>query len=85
MPKTIFTGQHAVLVEVLREARSTAGLTQVELAHRLGKDQSIISLIESSQRRIDVVEFIEISRAFGVAPRDLFATLMDRIDQNAAE
>ncbi len=76
MPKTVFSHDHAHLVDVLVEARRNAGLTQVELARRLGKDQSFISIIEGRQRRVDVIEFCAISRALGVDPLILFAKIV---------
>jgi transcriptional regulator with XRE-family HTH domain len=72
MPKTIFTGAHVALVETLVEARRRAGLTQTELAQRVGKDQSFISLIERSQRRVDTLEFYALARALNVDPVALF-------------
>ncbi len=75
MPKTIFTGANQVVVEELRKARLEAGMTQRQLADRLHRDQSWISLIEGSQRRVDVVEFVEIARAVGVEPAALLAKI----------
>lgn len=63
MPKTIFSGANQAVVAVIRQARLDAGLTQAQLAARLGRDQSHVSLIEGSQRRLDVVEFIDLARA----------------------
>jgi uncharacterized protein len=37
--------------ELLRRARTSAGLTQVELASRLGMQQSVISAYESGHRQ----------------------------------
>ncbi|MGH1558011.1 helix-turn-helix domain-containing protein [Caulobacter segnis] len=58
MPKSIFTGDHQSLVEVLIAARKDAGLTQTDLASKIGKDQTFISIIERSQRRVDVLEVL---------------------------
>ena len=80
MPKTIFTGANQVVVEVLREARIAAGLTQAEVASRVGRDQSHISLIEGSQRRLDIVEFRDLARAMGRDPVNLFAEICARMD-----
>jgi ribosome-binding protein aMBF1 (putative translation factor) len=49
----------------LVEARNRAGLGQKDLADRLDCHQSLVARIESGQRRIDVVEFIVLSRALG--------------------
>jgi predicted nucleotidyltransferase/DNA-binding XRE family transcriptional regulator len=40
--------------ELLRQARTSAGLTQVELAQRLGIQQSVISAYESGRRQPSV-------------------------------
>jgi transcriptional regulator with XRE-family HTH domain len=81
MPKTVFTGANQAVVEVIRQARVGAGLTQAELAARIGRDQSHVSLIEGSQRRLDLVEFHQISRALGQDPVALFARIASRIDE----
>jgi transcriptional regulator with XRE-family HTH domain len=51
------------LLELLLAAREKAGLTQQQLADRLGKPQSFISKYEGGERRIDVIEFIAIADA----------------------
>ncbi len=40
----------------LRAARAAAGLTQVEVARRLGRSQAFVSKSESGDRRVDVIE-----------------------------
>ena len=80
MPKTIFTGANKVVVEAIKEARLQAGLTQAELAGRIGKDQSHISLIEGSQRRLDLVEFRELAKALGRDPVEFFAEISSKLD-----
>jgi transcriptional regulator with XRE-family HTH domain len=49
--------------------RRRAGLTQVQLARRVGENQSFISKCERGERRIDVVELRGFCRAFGVSLR----------------
>ena len=49
-----------------QRAQRTAGLTQQELATRLGKPQSFVAKYEAGERRIDVVEFIAICREISV-------------------
>lgn len=72
MPKTIFGGEHRHLVAVLIEARQASGLTQADLAARVGKDQSFVSIIERGQRRVDVLEFVALARAMDADPGKLF-------------
>jgi len=41
------------ILERLREARLAAGLTQTQVAERLGKPQSFVSKVELGERQID--------------------------------
>ena len=66
--KTVFSKINDDLVKFLREARTKAGLTQVEAAKKLGCRQTFISKIECGERRIDVVEFVVMMRAYGTDP-----------------
>ena len=79
MPKTIFGGDHRHLVEVLIQARQMSGLTQAQLADRVGKDQTFISIIERGQRRVDVLEFVALAKAMKADPVGLFADVLDRL------
>lgn len=81
MPKTIFGGDHRHLVAVLVEARRTSGLTQAELAARVGKDQSFVSIIERGQRRVDVLEFVALARAMDAEPTQLFERVTIRLSK----
>lgn len=82
MSKTVFEGDHRHLVDVLTRARAASKLTQTELAERLGKDQTFISIIERGQRRVDVLEFIALARAMDHDPVDLFRKVHDRVSRN---
>lgn len=79
MPKTIFSGEHRHLVDVLVRARKAVGLTQAELGRRIGKNQKFISLIEQSQRRVDVIEFFALAKALRVPPSKLFRQVAIRL------
>ena len=82
MPKTVFTGAHRRLVEILIATRKKAGLTQTELGERIGRDQSLISLIEGSQRRVDVLEFCELAQAMNVDPIDLLRKVLNAVAEH---
>lgn len=62
---------HRRIVALLIQARREAGLTQTDLAHRLGQRQSFVSRYEVGKRRLDVTEIIMICRAIGVDPIEL--------------
>jgi len=79
MPKTVFSGAHHNLVEVLIRARRKAGLTQTQLAELIGKDQKFISLIERGQRRVDVLEFYVIAKAMNLDPIRLYGELVRKL------
>ena len=66
MKKRIYIAQRGRLVSLLREMRIEAGLTQVDLAARIEKDQAYVSRYESGQRRLDVLEVREICQVIGV-------------------
>jgi transcriptional regulator with XRE-family HTH domain len=63
--KTLQSQTHRALIDLLIAKREAAGLTQAELANRLGEYQSFVARLESGQRRVDVVEFIEIAKVLG--------------------
>ena len=67
-----------IVGECLAAARERSGVTQRELAERLGKPQSFISAYETGQRRVDVLEFITIVEALGLQPGALFGEVMER-------
>lgn len=48
----------------LRQARRDAGLTQVEVARRLGRTQSFVTKAERGERRLDVVELRALARIY---------------------
>lgn len=63
MRKTLHTPDHARLVALPRQQRKRAGLTQQEVADRLGVPQSFVAKYEGGERRLDVLEFIAVARA----------------------
>lgn len=76
MPKSVFGGSHKHLVAVLKAARKKQGLTQAQLGLRVGKNQRFVSLIERSQRRVDVLEFYAIAKALGASPVKLYSEVV---------
>ena len=53
------------MIDLIVEQRQRAGLSQAQLADRLGRYQSVVSSIESGGRRVDVVELLDIAEAIG--------------------
>ncbi len=75
--KTLSSPLYRQFLVLMRDARDKAGLSQVELAARLGRPQSFVSKYESGERRLDVAEFIEICRAMEVSAPKLLKKLVD--------
>ena len=74
-PNPVFTVEYTVIREVIVEARKEAGINQRELALRIGKTPSHLSLVERGQRRIDVLELYYIAQHIGLD----FVTIARRI------
>ena len=66
MEKSQHSGRYRALVEALRQAREAAGLTQADVAARLGAYASFVSKVESGERRLDVVELADLCKAIGI-------------------
>ena len=65
MGRTLRSPGHLALMMALKQARLDAGLTQTKLAERLKRPQSFVAKYENGERRIDVVEFVQIVCAIG--------------------
>lgn len=59
---------YQLLLKLLKETRQEKAVAQTELAQRLGTTQAFISKVERGERRLDVVELVEIFEALGIAP-----------------
>ena len=75
MTKSVFTARYARFRQLLVEARVAAALSQGELASRLERPQSYVSKYERGERRLDVVELLEITRVLGIDSAKLLAQL----------
>jgi transcriptional regulator with XRE-family HTH domain len=61
--------RYELFQKALVDARQAQELTQTEVAQRLGKPQSYVSKYESGERRLDVVEFLEVCDALNITPQ----------------
>jgi transcriptional regulator with XRE-family HTH domain len=71
MQKSQHSRTYGRLLKALRQARKAKGLTQLDVAARIGTYASYVSKCESGERRIDVVELAEFCRVYGVKLSDL--------------
>lgn len=76
MTRSVFLQSYGVLTQCLVEARVAKGVTQIELAELLGRPQSFVSKVEGGDRRLDVIEFLQIITALNVDPEPIIQSLM---------
>ena len=79
MRKSVYTRAYKELCAQLVAARHAAGLTQQQLAKKLGKTQSFVAKFEGGERRLDVIEFLEITRALKIEGRIILAAISDAL------
>lgn len=63
-------------IDAIKFARVGFGISQRELARRLGKPPSFINKIEQLERRLDIVEFVAIANAMKCEPLSLMALIV---------
>ncbi len=81
MTRSVFLGAYDTLLMCLVEARNASGKTQVELAGLLKRPQSFVSKFESGDRRLDVIEFLEICRALNADPYPIISSILSSFEE----
>ena len=79
MPKSIYRPEYAVLVEMVREMRLEAGLTQTDVSTQLGFTQSHLSDVERGTRRLDLIELRDLAGVCGVSLADAVSEFEARL------
>ncbi len=74
--KFVVSADYARFLAHLRTARRAAGLTQQQVATRLGQTQSFVSKCERGERRIDVIELRTFCRALNTS----FSEFVQQLD-----
>jgi len=69
--------RHRALIAAIVEARKATGLSQREFAAKLKRSNNFVWRIEAGERQVNVLDFVEIAKAAGVAP----AELIDRVER----
>ena len=78
MEKSVHTPDYRVLCAELRRMRGDAGLSQRDLAARLGVPHSWVAKVEAGERRIDLVEFCWFASACGADPLTVLEGIVGR-------
>lgn len=71
MNKTIFNPKYKSMINSLVAIRKQQGISQRDLAIKLNKVHSYIGRIETFERRLDVVDLINIARALGLSDKEI--------------
>jgi transcriptional regulator with XRE-family HTH domain len=75
MSRTIATTRQKRLAAMIVERRKESGLTQADVAKRLKRYQSFVATLESGQRRIDVIELMDLAEIIGFDAAELVKQL----------
>ena len=78
MTSSVFTKKYEILKELLIEYRKRAGFTQQNLSELIDKPQSYVSKYETGERRLDLVEFIDLAEALHFDKYQFIKELEDR-------
>lgn len=65
MPDWVSSERHRAVIAALVKARKAAGMTQRDVAAKLGKPPSFVGKIEAIERNLSILEFIEWTEAIG--------------------
>ncbi|MER9138437.1 helix-turn-helix domain-containing protein [Mesorhizobium sp. M0830] len=75
MPKSLRSPRHQRFLAQLLSLRKAKGLTQEQLADKLGRPQSFVAKYEGAERRLDVIEFLDITAALDADPCEILSSL----------
>lgn len=77
--------RNIVIGSVLRRLRQENGLTQVQVAERLGRTQSMVSKVEAGERALPFVETWSYSNAIGADPIRFFQEAFEALEKAGLE
>lgn len=75
----VVSPHYRAAIDAIRAARNQQGVSQRELARRLGKPPSFVNKIEQLERRLDIVEFIAVAEAMGLSPANLLEAVREAL------
>ncbi|MEH2153369.1 helix-turn-helix domain-containing protein [Nostoc sp.] len=83
--KFVFSQDYKIFRRCMIAARKDAKLTQETLAKSLKKPQSFVAKYENGERRLDVIEFLLVTRLIGVDPCDILKKVEQEISEASCE
>ncbi|PIE46650.1 MAG: transcriptional regulator [Gammaproteobacteria bacterium] len=69
--KTIYKAKYKKIIQILVKTRKQSVITQQQLADKLKKPQSYIAKTEKYERKLDILEFIELCEALGLTASEV--------------
>lgn len=78
MPKSVFSQKYDQFRLLLIDERKAAQLTQAQLSSKLARPQSYVSKYERGERRLDLIEFLEIAEALNFNPTEFIEKLASK-------
>lgn len=80
MAKSLHTPEYEHFRSLLVAAREKVGLTQAEVSAKLGRPQSFVAKYEGGERRLDVIEFVQVCTALRIDPHAILSEVQARAD-----
>ena len=78
MDKSIHSHLYHQVIGRLRSKREIKGVTQSQLADLLGVNQAFVSMIETCDRRLDIIELHHICQVLGIS----FVDFIQEVDKD---
>ena len=80
-PRPTAASAHCELASRIAAARLASGLTQAELGQDIGRDQTFISKVQGQERRLGVIEFVQITDALRTDPLIILSAVSKALRQ----
>ena len=81
MTSSVHDPKYKRFCRLIIDQRQRQGMTQVQLAEKLHRPQSFVSKYENGERRIDLIEFMEIAEALGIDPLEFIRDFQETISE----
>ncbi|MBS0477858.1 MAG: helix-turn-helix transcriptional regulator [Proteobacteria bacterium] len=72
----VVSSDYRSAIGAIKSVRETKGISQRELARRLGKHPSFVNKTEQFERRLDILEFVAIAKALDMNAVTLLKTIL---------
>jgi transcriptional regulator with XRE-family HTH domain len=69
--RTLHDKRYKLIIQRLKQARLASGLNQSEVSEVLKRPQSFVSKVENGERRLDVLETMDLISLYGIKWEDI--------------